>query len=571
MNCRDMETQAVCLLLADGTRESAVAHYEYGTDAQEIVLNASTRYTDASGEKVFDPADIKSITVGACPLKNRLITPECLVKRTIQVGYDNGVTPGSSTNDGGLRPNLVRFNENFTVLGWEVNGSQYGQGHRLENFAGWTPQLEGWAAFKQQFDPNVSTAAFAFLPAPTWRHCQLTTCDPRAIYGPIKMQRDDGVIFDVFPVPSISFASYEYAYRYTEVDCDDKKRVVWCDSKGVEIEAPEDPECFVPCGFNFGPYINSADAPDCTEVVRDLCDQTDAGPVNFVLVITDCGGKRTRERWTTESYASATDPDGLVPYDVVGQIINCETGEPYVEPPLPCDDFVVTELYSIEGKTPGLSNREWTDLGPANAFGSDEVPIEQFLETFDFSRTPDIDTVVTVNAFALNDTSNTASVLDYQVREGYICVKEPFEMEFGTSSEGYIGFWLGKCGGELQRLISYAKSVGLKRTNKITIPAGIHKVRLDNVDWGGSNSSWTPYLYVDGSPVANNRLGDDLVSTSLPYEVCKKIKVCKPGGTLIGLLTNAEIDPADCYECSIECTAACPTGDTTTAGTLRIA
>ncbi len=489
--------------------------------------------------------------------KERLVTPECLVKRTIQVGYDNGRTPGSSTNDGGAPVNLVRFNENFTVLGWEVNGSQYGQGHRLENFAGWTPQLEGWAAFKSQFDPNQSTAEFAFLPSPTWRHCQLTTCDPRAVYGPIKLQRDDGVIFDVYPVPSISFASYEYAYRYTAVDCDDNKRVIWCDSEGNELEAPEDADCYVPCGFNFGPYINSADAPNCNEKVIDLCDQTDAGPVNFVLVITDCGGKRTRDRWTTDSYASAADPDGLVPYNVVGQIINCETGEPYVEPPPPCDDFVITEVFAIEGKTPGLRNREWTTEDPVFPFGTDGSA-KDYLDAFDFNQAPTLDTVVTNNTAFLNDSNNTALVLDIQRREGFICLDKPITMRYSTNSEGAVLVELGKCCGDYEELLWYPKNVGNVPSEVFTIPAGIHKLRLTNMDSGGSNSSWTPASSNDGVDFNNdNGLLDDFVSTTQPSEICKKVKVCKPGGTLVDLFTGAEVDPSDCYACPIQCEPCC--------------
>lgn len=485
------------------------------------------------------------------------LTKESLVKRTVRVAYDNGLTAGSSTNDVGERVNLVRFDWNFTVLGWEVNGSQYGKGAKLEDFSDWGLQLEGWAAFKAEFDPNVGSANFGFLPAPTWRYCEVTTCDPRAVYGPIKMQREDGATFDVHPVPGISSAAYEKIFRYSTIDCEGKVETRYCDENDIEQSEPEDIDCYVPCGFNFAPYINSAEAPDCTEKVRDLCDQTAAGPVDFVLVITDCDGVRTRERWTTESYASAESPDDLVKYEVVGQVINCDTGEPYVEPPLPCEDFEIVELFEIQNKTAGLRNREWE--GPNN----DPLPqgdiqaARDYLAAFDFgANAPTVDTVVTTNVAAINDTNNASTVLDFQMREGYICVQEPFSLRFLANSEGAIIFELGICGGELEEVISLAKTVGVQETDSVDIPRGIHKIRLINVDNGRSNSNWTPRTTADGiNYVNNNSVFDELASTTEPREICKKVKVCKPSGSLINLLDGQTVNADDCYECSIDCNA----------------
>lgn len=130
MNCKDMETQAVCLRSADGSTLSAVAHYEYGLDAGSIVLNASTRFTDPSGSLIYDIADYESVSVGVCE-KDRLVTPACVKKRNFIVGYDNGLTLNSVTNECGERANLIRFNQDFEVLGWMVNGSEVGAGQTL--------------------------------------------------------------------------------------------------------------------------------------------------------------------------------------------------------------------------------------------------------------------------------------------------------------------------------------------------------------------------------------------------------------------------------------------------------
>lgn len=535
------------------------SYTKYFKDSVEVTPNTTPDFTGDDWVEVCckdKPADLKSLLTDLADLltKDRLIVPERLVKRTIKVPYDNGTTPGSSSNTTGGRQNLVYFNQAFTVLGWYVNGLEYGAGEALGPFTSWTPQLEGWAAFKAANDPNKSTAAFAFKPAPTWRYCELTTCDPNAVYGPLRLKRDDGEDFTVYPVRSLASSEYTCASRYSTVDCYGNKKTIWCDENDVEIDEPEDAKCYVPISFPFADYIYDVGAPVCTERVRELCDVVDGVSVGeFTLVISDCDGVRTRERWTTASYVAADNPDDLVAYVVQGSASNCLTLEPYVEPPQPCENFEITELFEIQNKTAGLRNREWTNLGPANTFSSDPTAPEAYLEAFDFSVAADIETVVTSNVFALNDTSNTASILDYQIREGWICVSEAFEVEWGTNSEGYIGVWLGLCGGQLERVISYAKAVGLERTPRITIPKGIHKIRLDNLDWGGSNSNWTTYEIIAGVAVARNALGDSLASTTAPREVCKKVKVCKPSGTLIGLLSKAEIDPANCYECSIAC------------------
>ena len=529
----------------------------------------------ANGAFVTDPVVIAQIEEACkkdCKPLDRLIVPERLVKRTLKVPYDNGTTPGSSSNTTGGRQNLVYFNQTFTVLGWYVNGLEYGAGEALGPFTSWTPQLEGWAAFKEANDPNESTAAFAFKPAPTWRYCELTTCDPNAVYGPLRLKRDDGEDFTVYPVRSLASAEYTCASRYSTVDCYGKKKTIWCDENDNEIDQPDDWKRYVPISYPFADFIYDEGAPECTERVRELCDVVDGVSVSeFTLVITDCDGVRTRDRWTTASYVAADNPDDLVPYIVQGRASNCLTLEPYVEPPLPYEDFAIVELFSIQNKTLGARNREWllpdADLLPQG----DLEAAREFVANFDYSTAPDTDMIVTSNIAAINDTDNTASVLDFQIRQGYLCVFKPFTLRFSANSEGSIFFEFGECLGELEEVIAYSKRVGVEQTDSFDIPKGLHRYRLTNVDNDGTNSNWTPQVSGDGFTFANsNTVFDSLSSTTMPFEECKKIKVCKPGGSLVGVLSGAEIDPADCYECSIDCSPASAAASTT-AKTLRIA
>ena len=263
--------------------------------------------------------------------------PECLIKRTITVGYDNGVTPGSSSNDCGARPNFVRFSWPFEVVGWDVNGSTVGAGDPLGPFSGWSPQLQGWADWFNSNNPNAhANAAFGFDPAPTWRFTEITDCSPRSTYGPLTIRRTDTeCTYVVYPV--LTSETFETAYRYATLDCDGNKTVVWCDADGETVEAPENPECFVPCGFDFGPFIEG-ESPCVTQPPIFACNRSEDGSLtNVVVVVTDCPDGRTTEVYTTDSYTTAESPDDLVEVELVA-LVNCETGEEIDVPAAPCSD-----------------------------------------------------------------------------------------------------------------------------------------------------------------------------------------------------------------------------------------
>ena len=128
------------------------------------------------------------------------VTPANLVckkKRTYSIFYDNGITPSSSSNSCGTRPNLVRFNQGFTSLGWETGVGLVGVGDDIGPYTGWTPQLTGWFTFGDTHDPYSSVHAFNSQPAPTWRSWTIDGCSPDAQYGAWNLQRDDGFEYKV--------------------------------------------------------------------------------------------------------------------------------------------------------------------------------------------------------------------------------------------------------------------------------------------------------------------------------------------------------------------------------------
>jgi len=267
----------------------------------------------------------------ACP---KPLPLECVKKRTFKVGYDNGFTAGSSSNNCGQRADLLRFDWPFEVVGWEVNGSQVGAGQPLGPWAGWTPQLQGWADFMNEFDPNYvesqCEAAFGFAPARTWRFTEITCCKPTAKYGPLKVKRTD-IDCEYLIYPVLTSSTVETAFRYATLNCEGEKEIIWCDSEGNPTEAPEDADCYVPCGyvfddFTYGPSI------DCEETVYNVCDNVTTPSTPFVSVHVVCDGIRKIENYTLDSFTTAESVDDLVSYEVQGQIVDCVTDEPFTFP-----------------------------------------------------------------------------------------------------------------------------------------------------------------------------------------------------------------------------------------------
>lgn len=246
------------------------------------------------------------------------VAPECLIKREYTVGYDNGITPGSSSNDCGARPNFVQFGWGFSVASWQVNGANAAApGDTLGPFTGWTPQLQGWADYFNATDPNPNaTAAFGFDPAPTWRFAEITGCDPDAVYGPLTLVETSGpnvgCTYTIYPVPELASETYTTIFRYQKIDCGtDTKTWVYCDAAGEPIEAPEDIDCYRPCGYDFGPYLEGRS--ECATAFL-FCNHTptEGDPVEVVVTVTDCPDGRTVEVVTFESWSDAETPDDLV-------------------------------------------------------------------------------------------------------------------------------------------------------------------------------------------------------------------------------------------------------------------
>lgn len=266
---------------------------------------------------------------------------ECVQKFTRCVGYDNGVTPGSSVNDGGLRDNFISFAWAFKVKSWFVNGADIATpGTPFGPFSGWTPQLQGWADYFNETMPETAKckAEFGFLPAPTWRYTKITCNDPDTSFGPLMLEREDGVCFTVFP--QFENTVIERRYRYSTLDCEGEKITVWCDANGKEVEAPQDPECWYSCAVRSAPIISGPAGPQCSAIsFRRVCDkQKEGDDVPFYIVEYICDGKPVIEFYTAESW-EAGNPEA---YEITGDVVDCITGEAV---DVPCDPQIKWETH----------------------------------------------------------------------------------------------------------------------------------------------------------------------------------------------------------------------------------
>lgn len=271
---------------------------------------------------------------------------ECLEKRKATLGYDNGSTKGAISNNCGARPNFILFNQEFEVTGWEVNGSELGIGQTIGPYTGWTPQLQGWSDFFNTNDPSICTdASFGFNPAPTWRFSEIETCDPRVVYGTFKLKRkSDNCEFTIYPI--LESDTIEQAFRYCRAD----KKIIYCDADGNELETPECTEGYMPCGFEFEPYIDAEN--ECpSEEYGPFCDRS------FDLDTEICTVHETGVYLTIDCFGNffyhTLGNEEIIEYELQGTFGPCDNCEDVeFEGCLPtCGDYTgKTEHYQIKEK-----------------------------------------------------------------------------------------------------------------------------------------------------------------------------------------------------------------------------
>ena len=362
--CYDAAPITGCFIPNDGSgKVSVMIHTTYDANGEPH----KTYATSLDSETLIDPATYLGggvLIVGDCPC----ITPaefKCLKKRNFRFFYDNGITPGSSSNDGGLRPNFIHFDGMFTVIGWETNLGTLGAGELIGPATGWTPQLTEWFNFGANNYPSENVEhSFSFTPAPTWRAWVLEGCDPTAQFGVWTIRRSDGVIYKVYPRGYTE--SYEYVWCADTIDCDGNPEQVFYDRNQnpdtdvitwTKLEnPPKDIDCFVNCDRKLPSVILPGAESSCVTKEYRPCDANNEN-VELILFVTDCDDSprhiiaHTLSDWD----ANLTSPDPspeVAEYNLAdSRLVDCETGVDF-EIPEECQTDVVVPIC--------VESQEWT-------------------------------------------------------------------------------------------------------------------------------------------------------------------------------------------------------------------
>ena len=100
-----------------------------------------------------------------------------------------------------------------------------------------------------------------------------------------------------------------------------------------------------------------------------------------------------------------------------------------------------------------------------------------------------------------------------------------------AGTEGYVAVELGLNCGDLALIDETHNGVGDNNTAQVAIPAGgIHRIRVWNIDSGGSSSSWNAVHSIDGGATFSAGLGPvQLSNTTTVLGADPIVKVCDDG------------------------------------------
>ena len=312
--------------------------------------------------------------------------------------YDNGRTPGSSTNNIGGPVDFIRFSWAFESKGLAINGDVLGAGQLIGPASNWTPQftdntgqngkagtdLSTWVPYfnsviDQLGKSNKTCAAFARYPATTWRAVKITSVDPCIVLGKWNLCRldvpGDYVVYPTLPEETI------IKIWCREVEEKGQLKLEWYDldentGEFVEAEwptwqpyqgAPPEPipyDCFIDCSEKFEPFIAEDAVSDCNNYdVQFLC-IFDGDPLadlsnqleQVAVYQWDCPDGRTTEIYTLADYNASLLPNADPLDPTIGQYVvpangvlaNCD-GSAVVEPPLPEPEPIDGGAHVLEG------------------------------------------------------------------------------------------------------------------------------------------------------------------------------------------------------------------------------
>lgn len=464
---------------------------------------------------------------------------------------------------------------------------------------GWTPQMQEWGAniqtaadnaglrwfvetrFRDPANPTSLVGGGGFPGPPSvpvsvaltnmlWRYVNIQICPGQPVPVSAEIVSHTGASSGSFPVDNqeagvalTTDGAVLGPIRKLFVcqDCGDYP--VWYLEDGVtEATAGQIPDCWEPCGT-----LSLIDAPpdrNCQFFFDLGCDDTgQSDPNNFVGQITRratvCNGEQIGLEYYTED---PNDPTALVPYTLVGDFVDCDTGTPLELPTPPCDDFeYIGDVFTLENVTPGVTQTQYLMDNPR----TDPVSLQDSLDEIsqwtigaDGVPTPVDNGTLTVGPAAwpnlhVDEADNTTS-LDSQILEGFIVTEEQLMFRYAGASEGYQAVWLDACCGTGSKSKIYERSIniggpGTQGDAFGIIPAGIHAITVINLDLNGINSAATFQVSPDGGVTWAGRA--PTLSTTKPVETCHAALKCIPSGLIIDALTGETL--TDVSPCAIGC------------------
>jgi hypothetical protein len=297
------------------------------------------------------------------------------------------------------------------------------------------------------------------------------------------------------------------------VECEEPD--VWYLEDGITLaEQGQIPNCYEPCGV-----ISQLPAPpenNCTFEIDVACDNNNSvNTADFTNTITRRAKVCNGEQIAVDYFQADPDDDNaLIPYELVGEFVDCATGEPVALPEIQCKNStyagniwrIKSENAEPEATVEWWSTTSFTDGGTSAPHGnvSDIFSINadgRKLEhvngapsvTFTTSD-PSVNTGsrAFTNLVGVNSNSQTSGNDQLRIY-GYINALTPLLLKDTNPNTGERGgIWINRCcSGSLELLFedttdSVGGDVGI--FDGVSIPAGIHYIEMVTSDlsaWQG--------------------------------------------------------------------------------------
>jgi len=493
-------SQAVCMRRADGTTVSALAHYQYSEIDDEKNLGAPISYSDATSSVEYNPSDFEEITVGLCSSDS-----DCVESQEWTYGIDN-------TGTNYLWPSACyeMTLSDGSVIQWEQTSASNG---------GWSPQMQEWGQeiqaaadaagikwfvetrYRQPSDPSNLAGGGGFAGPPSlavsnaltnmlWRYVNIQICPGQPVPVSarlIEVKDAGGAAIPTLPRELTTDGAVLGPLQKFWICTECGKEPVWYleDAKTL-AEAGQIPNCWEPCGT-----LALADAPpdrDCEFFFSEACDNlgiTDDNTTWTNLVTrrtTVCSGVQLGVEYFVPDPA---DPSALIDYELVGDFVDCDTGEPVPLPVVVCDNPQLKKLWRLTTTGDNAINAErW--LSNAAPFGSTDSAFSDCKEHVNGAAD---ETVLITNNWGLLDNDFPATVGNATSQELYyawVYLDKPTILRDTNGSVGeFITVLMGGCGQKPRAVAAKANTiVGDANLGEfIELGAGVYQIVIQVNDF----------------------------------------------------------------------------------------